>query len=38
MENAKMIGNKIAESRKKINFSQAQLARCLFINSQAGGK
>ena len=33
-----MIGNKIAEARKKINISQAQLARCLFISSQAVGK
>jgi len=34
----KMIGNKIAEARKKINISQAQLARHLFISSQAVGK
>jgi uncharacterized protein YjbI with pentapeptide repeats len=34
----KMIGNKIAEARKKINISQAQLARRLFISPQAVGK
>ena len=33
-----MIGNKIAEARKKINISQAQLAQRLFISSQAVGK
>src|SRR5512140_341715 len=33
-----MIGNKIAEARKKINISQAQLAQLLFISSQAVGK
>jgi len=33
-----MIGNKIAEGRKKINISQAQLAQRLFISSQAVGK
>ena len=33
-----MIGNKIAEARKKINISQAQLALRLFISSQAVGK
>ncbi|MFZ0282563.1 MAG: pentapeptide repeat-containing protein [Bacteroidales bacterium] len=33
-----MIGNKIAEARKKINVSQAQLAQRLFISSQAVGK
>ena len=38
MVNAKMIGNKIAEARKKINISQAQLAERLFISSQAVGK
>ncbi|HEX6429627.1 MAG TPA: helix-turn-helix domain-containing protein, partial [Niastella sp.] len=38
MLNAKMIGNKIAEARKKINISQAQLAQRLFISSQAVGK
>ena len=32
------IGNKIAEARKKINLSQAQLAQRLFISSQAVGK
>jgi uncharacterized protein YjbI with pentapeptide repeats len=34
----KMIGNKIAEARKKINISQAQLAQYLFISPQAVGK
>jgi uncharacterized protein YjbI with pentapeptide repeats len=34
----KMIGNKIAEARKKINISQAQLAESLFISPQAVGK
>jgi uncharacterized protein YjbI with pentapeptide repeats len=38
MLNTKMIGNKIAEARKKINISQAQLAQHLFISSQAVGK
>jgi uncharacterized protein YjbI with pentapeptide repeats len=38
MENTKKIGNKIAEARKKINISQAQLARRLFISAQAVGK
>ena len=38
MLNAKMIGNKIATARKKINISQAQLAQRLFISSQAVGK
>ena len=38
MVNFKMIGNKIAEARKKINISQAQLAQRLFISSQAVGK
>lgn len=33
-----MIGNKIAKARKKVNFSQAQLAEQLFISSQAVGK
>lgn len=32
------IGGKIAESRKKMNISQAQLAQHLFISSQAVGK
>ena len=32
-----MIGSKIAEARKKINISQAQLAQRLFISSQAVG-
>lgn len=34
----KMVGNKIAEARKKMNISQARLARDLFISSQAVGK
>jgi uncharacterized protein YjbI with pentapeptide repeats len=34
----KMIGNKIAEARKKLNISQAQLAKSLFISAQAVGK
>ncbi|RPE08164.1 helix-turn-helix domain-containing protein [Chitinophaga lutea] len=38
MLNAKMIGDKIAAARKKINISQAQLAQRLFISSQAVGK
>jgi uncharacterized protein YjbI with pentapeptide repeats len=33
-----MIGNKIAEARKKLNISQAQLAEQLFISAQAVGK
>jgi len=38
MLNNKIIGNKIAEARKKINISQAQLAQRIFISSQAVGK
>ncbi len=38
MVNFKMIGNKIAEARKKVNISQAQLAQRLFISPQAVGK
>ncbi|MBS0027172.1 pentapeptide repeat-containing protein [Chitinophaga sp. 22321] len=38
MLNTKTIGNKIAEARKRINISQAQLAQRLFISSQAVGK
>ncbi|MDP4267270.1 MAG: pentapeptide repeat-containing protein, partial [Bacteroidota bacterium] len=38
MLNSKIIGNKIAEARKKINISQAQLAQRLSISSQAVGK
>jgi uncharacterized protein YjbI with pentapeptide repeats len=34
----KIIGNKIAEARKKTNISQAQLAQRLFISAQAVGK
>ncbi|HEX2867309.1 MAG TPA: pentapeptide repeat-containing protein [Ignavibacteriales bacterium] len=35
---AKMIGGKIAEARKKMNISQAELAKRLFISPQAVGK
>ncbi len=38
MLNAKSIGNKISDARKKMNISQAQLAQHLFISSQAIGK
>jgi len=38
MVNTNMIGNKIAEARKRMNVSQAQLAERLFISSQAVGK
>jgi uncharacterized protein YjbI with pentapeptide repeats len=38
MLETKKIGNKIAEARKRINISQAQLAERLFISSQAVGK
>jgi uncharacterized protein YjbI with pentapeptide repeats len=38
MLSTKMIGNKIAEARKKINTSQVQLAQRLFISPQAVGK
>jgi uncharacterized protein YjbI with pentapeptide repeats len=38
MLNTINIGNKIAEARKRINISQAQLAERLFISSQAVGK
>ncbi len=38
MLNFKIIGNKIAEARKKINISQAELAQRLFISPQAVGK
>jgi uncharacterized protein YjbI with pentapeptide repeats len=38
MLETKKIGNKIAEARKRTNFSQADLARRLFISSQAVGK
>jgi uncharacterized protein YjbI with pentapeptide repeats len=34
----RMIGNKIAEARKRANISQAQLAQQLFISAQAVGK
>lgn len=34
----KMIGNKIAEARKKATISQAQLAERLFVSPQAVGK
>src|SRR5436189_3316333 len=38
MLNSKSIGNKIAEARKKINLSQAELARQVSISPQAVGK
>jgi len=38
MLNTKMIGNRIAEARKRKNISQAQLAQFLFISPQAVGK
>ncbi|MEA4935626.1 MAG: pentapeptide repeat-containing protein [Paludibacter sp.] len=38
MLTTKMIGNKIAEARKKMDISQAGLAQRLFISSQAVGK
>ena len=38
MLKSSMIGNKIAEARKKMNISQAQLAERLFISPQAVGK
>jgi uncharacterized protein YjbI with pentapeptide repeats len=36
--NSRSIGNKIAEARKKINLSQAELARQIAISPQAVGK
>lgn len=38
MLSTKKIGNKIAEARKRIYISQAELAQRLFISSQAVGK
>lgn len=38
MLNSKSIGNKIAEARKKINLSQADLAQHVLISPQAVGK
>lgn len=38
MLNTKIIGRKITEARKRVNFSQSQLAQRLFISSQAVGK
>jgi len=38
MLNSKSIGNKIAESRKKINLSQSELAQQVSISPQAVGK
>ncbi|TCC89544.1 helix-turn-helix domain-containing protein [Pedobacter frigiditerrae] len=38
MLNSKTIGNKIAEARKKINLSQAELAQQVSISPQAVGK
>jgi uncharacterized protein YjbI with pentapeptide repeats len=35
---ARLIGSKIAEARKKLNVSQSQLAQHLFISPQAVGK
>jgi len=35
---AKMIGGKISQARKKVNMSQAKLAQLLFISPQAVGK
>jgi uncharacterized protein YjbI with pentapeptide repeats len=34
----KLIGSKIAQARKKVNMSQAQLAQLLYISPQAVGK
>lgn len=34
----KIIGNKIAEARRRLNISQAQLAESIFISAQAVGK
>lgn len=38
MLNSKSVGNKIAEARKRINFSQAELASQVSISAQAVGK
>ena len=38
MLNSNSIGNKIAEARKKINLSQAELAQQVSISPQAVGK
>lgn len=38
MLHSKSIGNKIAEARKKINLSQAELAQQVSISPQAVGK
>jgi uncharacterized protein YjbI with pentapeptide repeats len=38
MLETKKIGNKIADARKKVNISQAELAQHLFISPQAVGK
>jgi uncharacterized protein YjbI with pentapeptide repeats len=38
MLTTKMIGNKIAEARKKTNVTQGQIARLLFVSPQAVGK
>jgi uncharacterized protein YjbI with pentapeptide repeats len=38
MSLTKNIGNRIAEARRKVNLSQAQLAESLFISAQAVGK
>lgn len=34
----RIIGGKIAQARKKVNMSQAQLAQLLFVSPQAVGK
>ncbi len=38
MQTSKSVGNKIADARKKINFSQAELAQQIAISPQAVGK
>lgn len=38
MQNSKSIGNKIAQARKKMNLSQAELAKQVSISPQAVGK
>jgi uncharacterized protein YjbI with pentapeptide repeats len=38
MLNSKLIGNKIAEARKRINLSQAELSKLVSISPQAVGK
>jgi len=36
--NSKSIGSKVAEARKKINLTQAELAKQVFVSAQAVGK